>query len=763
MEDNNLNEEVETTVAPKKRKHRGLKTVLIILGILIGLILLVTLFVSPIAKGYILKHDKELIGRELTLDQLRINILTGKVKITDLVLYEDDDTTPFVSFDTFAVKVKLKDLLHKQVNVKHIILSALKVNVEQDRTWFNFNSIIDHFASDEPKEKKEESESSFGVILNDILIDKSTIRYADLSIGSEFLLRDISIRIPCIDLSTMKTNLGLDLCLGDSATLHTDLRLSENAENYFVNLQLDNLGVGIAQPYLDHSLNVDSLRGSLHLDLQAEGVTDHILDFDLKGGITLNDVSLQDTEGYTLGAIDSIFAGIKKFNMSENYLNLSRLYISGVRSEYITHEDKSTNFDIVLGGREQHTDTTIFEKIGDTIAAEFIEVQEKEGIKIFVDELCLDHTSFLYEDYTLPSPFHYEIKDLKLTSNNFNFEGTNTVKLEAVLNDVGKLNAQWQGSLDGLENHNLTLMLNNLKLTDFSPYTIQLFGFPLEKGTLSFHSQNIITNGNLNGINKLQMASPVVGDKLKDVEPVIDHIPLKLGMYLLTDKDDKLNIDLPISGNIEDPEFSYFKTILKVFGSMMIKVTTAPFRLLASDGDIQYIEYELMEHDFTAEEYTQLDDIALTMLDKPEVSITLNQKLNYHHMVQELSNLQIKRDFYISQHPEADSVGFDFLTNETIRAIKLNDKGLCDYAEQYSEKNNIHSKKGVAAVALTLYEEKSSEMIGWLLDRRNQLLIRYLTDTKGLGKEQVHIEEPTMEQMMEYEGRDRYEVKGMEW
>lgn len=761
MEENNLNETVETQ-APKQRKHKGLKAILIILGVVIGLLLLVTVLVSPIAKGYILKNDKSLIGRELSLDKLRVNILTGRVRITDLVLYEDDATTPFVSFDDFVVKVKLKDLLHKQVNVQHILLSALKVNVEQDRTWFNFNSIIDHFASDEPKEK-DDSESSFGVILNDILIDKSAIRYADLSIGSEFLLRDISIRIPCIDLSTMKTNLGLDLCLGDSATLHTDLRLSENADNYFVNLQLDNLGVGIAQPYLDHSLNVDSLRGMLHLDLQAEGVTDHILDFDLKGSITLNEVSLQDTEGYTLGAIDSIFAGISKFNMNENYLNLNRLYISGVRSEYITHEDNSTNFDIVLGGKEQHTDTTIFEKIGDTIAAEFVEVQEKKGIKIFVDELCLDHTSFLYEDYTLPSPFHYEITDLKVTSNNFNFEGTNTVRLEAKLNDVGKINAQWQGCLDGLENHNLTLMLNNLKLTDFSPYCIKFFGFPLEKGTLSFHSQNIITDGNLNGINKLQMASPEVGDKLKDVEPVVDHIPLKLGVYLLTDKDDKLNIDLPISGNLEDPEFSYVKTILKVFGSMIVKVTTAPFRLLSSDGDIQYIEYELMEHDFTAEEYTQLDDVALTLLDKPEVTITLEQKLNYAAIVQELSNVQLKRDYYISIHPEADSVGLDFLTNETIRAIKLNDKGLCDYAEQFSEKNNIHSKKGVAEVALALYEEKSAEMIGWLLERRNKLLIRYLTETKGVGHDQISIEEPTLEQMKEYKGKDRYEVKGLDW
>ena len=88
-----------------------------------------------------------------------------------------------------------------------------------------------------------------------------------------------------------------------------------------------------------------------------------------------------------------------------------------------------------------------------------------------------------------------------------------------MLNNVGKLRMQWQGDVHGLENHDLTLMLSNVKLTDFSPYVQQLFGFPLEDGTLSFRSQNMIVNGNLEGVNKLQTASPKVGEKHEDTIP----------------------------------------------------------------------------------------------------------------------------------------------------------------------------------------------------------------------------------------------------
>ena len=112
--------------------------------------------------------------------------------------------------------------------IKHALLSGLKVNVEQDRTWFNFNSMVEHFDSDE---SDSDESSDFAVILNDVNIDRSFLRYTDLDIGSEFQLRNISIRIPFVDLSNLKTNVGLDLCLCDSATLHTDLKLSENAKD----------------------------------------------------------------------------------------------------------------------------------------------------------------------------------------------------------------------------------------------------------------------------------------------------------------------------------------------------------------------------------------------------------------------------------------------------------------------------------------------------------------------------------------------------
>ena len=726
-----------------------------VLGVVVGLLLAVSFLAGPIAKSYVEKHDKELIGREVSIDKVHTNLLLGRLKIKGLTLYEDDGTTPFCKMDDFSVSIRLRDLLKSRLWVRRMSLLGWNVNIQQDRTWFNFNSIIDHFSSDEPKPEKKKS-SNFGLVFNDVTINRSWIRYEDLSIGSDFLLRNVALHIPYVDLSSLKTNVGLDFCLADSATMHTNLRLSENAEEYFLDLDLNNLNVDIFEPYLQQTLAVDSLQGRLSMALSAQGRSEHILDFDLTGDIVLSDLAIQDTLGNTLGHIDTILAGIGRFNLNQNLLDFETVTLSGLNTAYIVYPDSISNFDLFMG-RKHYRDQTVFEKAIDTIAAEIEKVQERKTLKINVEDLKVNQTHLRYEDRTLPDTFRYEITDIRLTSKNFNLNGTNTVNMQATLNQVGRLNLLWSGSLQGMDNHDLTLMLSNVKLNDFSSYAIQMFGYPLEGGTFSFRSQNIIESGELTGLNKVQIAAPVVGDKRKDVDPQYDNIPLKLGFYLLTDKNNNVSIDLPVSGNINDPKFSYRKALLKVFGNLLVKVVTSPFRLF-SDDDIQYIPFSLLTPDFSAEEYAMIDQMANTLYTQPNMSVILEERVNYEESLQQLCNMQLQRDYYLAKHPETDMTGIDFLTNEEIQAIKLNDKGLCDYAVQYSEKQKLNTKKDVASVAYALYHEKSEALLDRLMDRRNAVLSNYLTNIKGLSEDQVSVTKAEGSGLKAFNKSTRYEL-----
>ena len=225
---------------------KAFKIPLIVIGAIFVLLLLVNFLAGPIAKNYVQKHDKELLGRELSIGKLSTNIFTGKLKIKDLRLYEDDGITPFVSFERFETKIRWRDLFNHGLWVKQATLSGLNVNLEQNRDWFNFSSLLEQFTADSTKKES----SGFGVVINDIRIEKGDIHYADLALGNELQLRDIALNIPSIDLSEMKTDVGLDLSLSDDAILHTDLRLSDNGKKYFIDLKMSNLGMEVIEPYL---------------------------------------------------------------------------------------------------------------------------------------------------------------------------------------------------------------------------------------------------------------------------------------------------------------------------------------------------------------------------------------------------------------------------------------------------------------------------------------------------------------------------------
>jgi hypothetical protein len=726
---------------------KAVKIPLIVLGSIIGLLLVVLLLLSPIAKNYVEKHDQELMGRELSMGKLWVNPFSGTVKIKDLTLYEEDGTTPFVHFDRFTTTIKLRELLNHRLWVKRATLSGLNVNVEQDRDWFNFTSLLERFSSNtDPTES-----SRLGLVFNEVNIENGAIRYADLARGSELMLRDIALFVPALDLADMKTDVGLDLALSDEALLHTDIRLSDNGKKFFINLKINKLSLDVIEPYLQQNYPVNLLTGWADLDLEAEGPTDHIMDLVLKGNLTLNEVELQDMEEHPLGVIDSVFAEIKRLRLNDKEADLGKLHLSALKAKYIVEADSTTNFDFLLS-----RDTTEVASEWDTIT---IPVEEPKSWKVSIDDLVLDQAEVLYEDHTLPEVFHYEISDINLTSRRFTLDGDNSIHLEAMLNHVGKLFVNWRGSLHGLDKHDLTLMLNNVQVADFSPYTMQLFGVPVTAGTLSFRSQNVINDGNINGVNKLQTASLKLGDKNKKIHPKYPKVPLKLGVYLLADRNNNISVDLPVSGNLNDPQFSYRKTLRKVFFNVLAKVAASPFRLMTDeDNNLKYIPFDPLQFDFSPEQYVMIDNVVVTLQSRSDLAIMLEEQVQYDEVVKELCIIQLKRDYYLSTHPGTKFSDLDFLSSEAIRSIKLNDKGLCDYATQYSKKKRLRSAKDVTSVACEVYRDKSEKMLPGLMARRNELLSDYLWKVKGLTPEQISVTTIDASLMKSFVKPSRYEM-----
>ncbi len=168
--------------------------------------------------------------------------------------------------------------------------------------------------------------------------------------------------------------------------------------------------------------------------------------------------------------------------------------------------------------------------------------------------------------------------------------------------------------------------VRELELPPLSPYAIKYAGYGIERGKLSVDLAYLVQpDGQLRASNRIVLHQLVFGEK---VEGAGASLPVKLAAALLADRDGVIDIDLPVSGSINDPQFSIFGLVMKAIGNLIVKALTAPFSLLASSGggssETSAIEFAPGTATLTPQARESLDKIARALIEKPTLTLTIS-------------------------------------------------------------------------------------------------------------------------------------------
>ena len=700
-----------------------MKKILLIVAISIAVIIAIVAFaVSPIAKHFLINNSKELIGRKIDMENLSVNIFTGRLQVENFTLYEADDSTSFVAFDLFDVNMNLHKLLSKTAEIESVELSGADIRVVQNGNIFNFTDIIELFSSDSTATDTVEEPSEWNVVINDIHLNHSYLYYQDQEIGSEWKLKDISLVIPGIDLSDLSTDMGLQLDFTNGGKLETTMKYNTEKALYDLQVKIQNFHLSPVLPYLQQSLNIENLDGKFSADLAIHGSSEHILNFDVTGLVSLSEFNMLDTLQKSAASFDSVATTIKQIDLINNKIELSSLYISGLHSYYEIFQDKNDNFSMLI-----KADTT---QTQDSLAVAYADTTEEKPFVLIINDLRIANTNFDFIDNSLPQPFNYTISDICVSSTNFNLTKQNTIEANAVLQNSGKLKLKWIGSIEDISNQNISVFLNNIDLQSFTPYSLAMFGNPITNGHISIQSQNVIINNRLKGTNKVSIFQPQIGDKDKSVKAEY-NVPLKMGLYILTDKNGKVDLDLPISGNIDSPDFSYGKIIIKTLGNLLVKVAASPFNVLKnSNAQIDQICFNATATEFSNEEYAQFAQLGTMLREKPELKLHLTQNLLYRDAVIEYSINELKKNMAIqdsTNHITEDNAN-ELLIKEKYLAIPTKSEELRMVADKMLRERNItpQAKLTTEQKAVLIYENTVKQSITNDMQWRNSLVQNYL-------------------------------------
>ena len=166
----------------------------------------------------------------------------------------------------------------------------------------------------------------------------------------------------------------------------------------------------------------------------------------------------------------------------------------------------------------------------------------------------------------------------------------------------------------------------DIELPPLTPYSVKYAGYGIEKGKLSVTVKYLIENRKLAAENNIHLDQLTFGEKVES--PTATKLPVLLAVSLLKDRNGVIDIDLPISGSLDDPQFSVGGLIVRVIVNLLTKIITAPFSALASafggKEELSYVEYAAGSATLDADSTKRLDTLAKALNDRPALKMEVS-------------------------------------------------------------------------------------------------------------------------------------------
>jgi hypothetical protein len=162
-----------------------------------------------------------------------------------------------------------------------------------------------------------------------------------------------------------------------------------------------------------------------------------------------------------------------------------------------------------------------------------------------------------------------------------------------------------------------------VELPRLTPYSVKYAGYPITKGKLSMDVAYLVKDGKLTADNRVFLDQLTFGERVES--PTATKLPVLFAVSLLKDREGNIDINLPISGSLNDPEFSIGGIIVRVIVNLITKVVTAPFAVLGAvaggGADLGYVDFAAGSAVVTEAAVKKLEMLAKALNDRPALKL----------------------------------------------------------------------------------------------------------------------------------------------
>ncbi len=534
-----------------------------------------------------------------------------------------------VTFKAFAIQNASLNSAKKEVSITGVTLEKLSFGLKKEK-----NGSIDVAGLVEPKEVKKSTkaniiknapqEKPYRVAIGAFDINDAEVVFEDKSVqkSAKVVLDKIHVGAKNID-SNKKSTLAyaVDMRVNKVGKIDAKGSLQHTPLEQKGTLRLQKISLKELTPYLQESTFLKISDGYLSLNTKnSYKQRGKKFNASVDGSLNVRDFFLHDTrDNSTIASFVKADVNSFVFKSTPNRLSIDEVLLDSFYVDAQINEDKSMN----LAKLTKETPESKEPK-------ETKKSEKKESFDFKLLKLKVKNGSANFADYSLPIDFKTSIHDLNgdvyALSNAKG--GVSYVDMDGEVDAYGS--AKLKGSVEASDFKSYTdlnLNFRNLSLNSFSGYSAQFAGYKIDEGKFFLDLQYKIFDSQLLGKNSLIIKKIKLGEEIEDEN--ITKLPLGFAVALLEDSEGVIDINMPVEGNLNEPDFKYGAMVFKTFVNLIVKAVASPFKFLGAvmgikSDELEFVEFGASEFVLLPPEREKLDNIAKMLLEKPKLSLKIS-------------------------------------------------------------------------------------------------------------------------------------------
>ncbi|WP_416740213.1 DUF748 domain-containing protein [Pseudomonas sp. NFX71] len=479
-------------------------------------------------------------------------------------------------------------------------------------------------AADSPKAPAAPSKP-WQVVLKDVQLRDYQVHLADRKAQPAVTLDLTPLNLDLQNFDSLNGSpftLKLDTGVGKQGKITADGEVNLAPVSARLNVQTKDIDLRVAQSYINPFIRLELRSGMLGSDLAVNLKSTEPLALSVTGRAQIDQLHTLDTlktrdflkwqqvvvEGLNYQHGDSL--SIDRINLFQPYVR------------FMINDDRTTNVDDLL--IPQPPDS------GAKTAAAKPAASKDKPLGIHIGGVAINDGSANFADFSLTPNFATAVQQLNGQIGTIDSRQAKpaTVDIKGKVDRYAPVTIKGSvNPFDPMASLDIATSFKRVELTTLTPYSGKFAGYRIRKGRLNLDLHYLITKGQLKAENKVVVEQLQLGEKVDSPDAV--SLPLKLAIALLKDVDGKISIELPVTGDLNNPQFSVMPIVWQTLRNLIVKAAAAPFKMiggLVSGGgseDLGTVSFAPGSSDLSKEAEGSLVKLSQALKERPALRLEI--------------------------------------------------------------------------------------------------------------------------------------------